>query len=75
MLGEPPYNNLNYLVLERDQPLSDADREYYGRLIAALRADTEHVGAVVDLWSDPTTAAAAQSTDGRAVTVRMRLSG
>jgi RND superfamily putative drug exporter len=75
LLGEPPYNNLNYLLLERDQPLNGADREYYGRLIEALRADTEHVGAIVDLWSDPTTAAAAQSTDGRAVTVRMRLSG
>src|SRR5215470_6640778 len=36
VLREPPYNNLNYLVLERDQPLNDADREYYGRLIAAL---------------------------------------
>ena len=75
LLGEPPSNNLNYLLLERDQPLNDADRQYYERLVAALRADTEHVGALTDLWSDPTTAAAAQSADGRAVTVRLRLSG
>ena len=30
---------------------------------------------MTDLWSDPATAAAAQSADGRAVMVRMRLSG
>ena len=75
LLGEPPSNNLNYLLLERDQPLNDADRQYYERLVAALRADTAHVGAITDLWSDPTSAAAVQSADGRAVTVRMRLSG
>ena len=31
--------------------------------------------SVTDLWSDPTTATAAQSDDGRAVTVMTRLSG
>jgi putative drug exporter of the RND superfamily len=75
LLGEPPSNNVNYLLLERDQPLNGADRQYYERLVAALRADTEHVGSLTDLWSDPVTAPAAQSADGRAVTVRMRLSG
>ena len=62
-------------MLERDQPLNDADRQYYERLVATVRADTEHVGSVTDLWSDPTTRVAAQSADGRAVTARMRLSG
>jgi RND superfamily putative drug exporter len=75
LLGEPPSNNVSYLLLERDQPLNGADRQYYDRLVAALRADTEHVGSLTDLWSDPVTAPAAQSADGRAVTVRMRLSG
>src|SRR5262245_18649409 len=53
LLGELPSNNLNYILLERDQPLNDADRRYYDRLMEALRADSEHVGSVTDLWSNP----------------------
>jgi RND superfamily putative drug exporter len=75
LLGEEPSNNINYLVLERDQPLTAADHQYYDKLVAAMRADTEQVGTVTDLWSDPETAVAAQSADGRAVIARMRLSG
>jgi len=75
LLDELPSNNLNYVLLERDQPLNDADRRYYDRLVEALRADSQHVGSVTDLWSDPATAAAAQSVDRRAVTVMTRLSG
>ena len=75
VLGEPATNNINYVLLERDQPLNEADRQYYERLVAALRADIGHVGSLTDLWSDPVTAVAAQSADARAVTVRMRLVG
>lgn len=75
LLGEKPSDNVNYVVLERDRPLGANDREFYARLVASLGADTEHVNAVTDLWSDPTTAQAAQSEDGCAVTLMVRLSG
>lgn len=75
LLDEPASNNLNYVVLEGDQPLGEQDRAFYHRLVESLRADTEHVYSVTDLWSDPTTAAGAHSDDGRAVTVMTRLSG
>jgi RND superfamily putative drug exporter len=75
LFGESRSNNFNFIVLERDQPLNDQDRQFYEGLIAALRADTKHVNTVTDLWSDPATAAAGQSADGRAVTVMLRLSG
>jgi RND superfamily putative drug exporter len=75
LFGESRSNNFNFIVLERDQPLTDEDRRFYDQLIATLRADTKHVTTVTDLWSDPATAAAGQSADRRAVTVMMRLSG
>jgi RND superfamily putative drug exporter len=40
-----------------------------------LRADTEDVDSVMDLWSDPVTAAGAQSTDGKAVYTMLRIRG
>jgi RND superfamily putative drug exporter len=75
LFGESRSNNLNFIVLERDQPLNDQDRSFYENLIATLRADAKHVNTVTDLWSDPATATAAQSADCRAVTVMLRLSG
>jgi putative drug exporter of the RND superfamily len=75
LFGEARSNSFNFLVLERDQPLSEPDRRFYDELIETLRADTAHVTTVTDLWSDPATAAAGQSADRRAVTVMMRLSG
>lgn len=75
LFGDPPTNNLNYVVLERDQPLQSADRHYYETLVSALRADSRHVRAVTDLWASPLTAQAAQSRDGHAVDLMVRLSG
>ncbi|TXH27356.1 MAG: MMPL family RND transporter, partial [Mycobacterium sp.] len=67
--------NLNYLVLEGDRPLGAPERAYYDRLLGTLRADTEDVDSVMDLWSDPVTAAGAQSTDGKAVYTMLRIRG
>jgi RND superfamily putative drug exporter len=75
LLGEPPSNNLNYIVLERDRPLGEEDRAFYDRLVKTISADAEHVQSITDLWTDPATSAAAQSADSRAVTVMTRLSG
>ncbi len=75
LFGQKPSNNFVYVVLERNQPLMPADRRFYDALTAALSADTRHVNSVTDLWSNPATAAGAQSPDGRAVTVMVRLTG
>jgi len=75
LFGDKPSNNLNYIVLERDRPLQQADRRYYDSLIAALRADTKHVYSVTDLWANSVTESGAQSRDGHAADVMLRLSG
>lgn len=67
--------NLNYLVLEGDRPLGAPERAYYDRVLSTLRADTEDVDSVMDLWSDPVTATGAQSTDGKAVYAMLRIRG
>lgn len=75
LFGEPISDNLNYIVLERGQPLQPQDRRFYDDLVAALLTDTEHVAAVSDLWSDPLAEPLALSSDGRAVAVMVQLSG
>lgn len=73
--GISPGDNVNYVVLERDQPLGPGDRRFYDSLVSALRVDSRHVDAVTDLWSSPLTAVAAQSRDRGAVDVMLQLSG
>lgn len=75
LFGQKPSNNFVYVVLERDQHLTAGDRQFYDALTASLRSDGRHVNAVTDLWSQPATAAGAQSADGRAVSVMVRLAG
>lgn len=75
LFGISSGDNVNYVVLERDQPLQPGDRRFYDALVAALRVDTRHVSAVTDLWSSPLTAVAAQSQDRAAVNVMVQLSG
>jgi RND superfamily putative drug exporter len=75
LFDQPPGDNFNYVVLERDRPLQPTDRRYYDTLVAALRSDPEHVTSVTDLWSVPLTESAAQSRDGQAVQLMVQLSG
>ncbi|WP_233424808.1 RND family transporter [Mycolicibacter heraklionensis] len=75
LFGNAPGNNINYVVLEREEPLQTEDRNYYQALVSALRADTRHVDAVTELWTSPLTAAGVLSADGRAVDLMVRLSG
>ncbi|BBZ48793.1 membrane protein [Mycobacterium heidelbergense] len=63
------------IVLEGDQPLGDAAHRYYADLVSKLRADPAHVTHVQDFWGDPLTAAAAQSSDGKATYVQLNLAG
>lgn len=75
LFGQPPGDNVNYVVLERDQPLHPEDRRYYDTLVDALRSDTQHVDSIADLWADPLTASAVQSRDRKAVALMMQLPG
>ncbi|WP_420891223.1 RND family transporter [Mycobacterium riyadhense] len=75
LFAQTPSNNFVYLVLERNTPLTARDRQLYDALTAALHADRRHVYSLTDLWSQPATAAGAQSSDGCAVTMMVRLAG
>ncbi len=75
LFGQTPSNNFVYIVLERNQRLTTRDRQFYDALTGSLSSDRRNVDAVTDLWSQPATAAGAQSSDGRAVNVMVRLAG
>ena len=63
------------VILEGDQPLGADAHHYYDELIKAFRADPEHIEHVADFWSDPLTAAGAQSSDGKSAYVQLYLRG
>ncbi|ORA82854.1 RND family transporter [Mycobacterium malmoense] len=72
---ESTSTSLTMVVLEADRPLGDVDHRYYGDLMRRLKQDTKHVQYVMDLWGKPITAAGAQSVDGKAAFVLLRLAG
>lgn len=67
--------NLTMLVLEANRQLGDVDHRYYDGLVRRLKLDPKHVQYVMDLWGKPITAAGAQSVDGKAAYVLLRLAG
>jgi MMPL family len=73
LFGDASSNNVNYVVLQRDRPLRSTDRRYHDALVTALPADTVHVYSVSDLWAAPITELAAQSRDGHAADVMLRM--
>ena len=72
---ESTSTSLTMVVLEADHPLDDKDHQYYDDLMQRLKQDTQHVQYVMDLWGKPITAAGAQSVDGKATYVLLRLAG
>lgn len=72
---ESTSTSLTMLVLEADRPLDDGDHRYYDDLMNRLKQDPEHVQYVMDLWGKSITAAGAQSVDGKAAFVLLRLAG
>ena len=72
---ESTSTSLTMVVLEADRPLDDRDHQYYDDLMQRLKQDTQHVQYVMDLWGKPITAAGAQSVDGKAAYVLLRLAG
>ncbi len=63
------------IILEGEQPLGDDSRAFYDEMIDKLEADKKHVQSLQDFWSDPLTAAGAQSNDGKAAYVQAYLAG
>ncbi|WP_245906400.1 MMPL/RND family transporter [Mycolicibacterium palauense] len=72
---ESTSTSLTMVVLEADRPLNQGDHQYYDDLMRRLKQDTRHVQYVMDLWGKPITAAGAQSVDGKAAFVLLRLAG
>jgi len=72
---ESTSTSMTMVVLEADRPLGDVDHRYYDDLMRRLKQDTTHVQYVMDLWGKPITAAGAQSVDGKAAFVLLRLAG
>src|SRR5436305_5779050 len=68
-------SSMTMVVLEANRPLGDQDHRYYDDLMRRLKHDTAHVQYVMDLWGKPITAAGAQSLDGKAAYVLLRLAG
>jgi len=68
-------NAIAYLLLEGRDQLGPADQRYYDAAVSALRADTQHVGSVLDWWSDPLTAPLGLSPDGRSGIAMVWLKG
>ncbi|MGP4055783.1 MMPL/RND family transporter [Mycobacterium sp. 4D054] len=75
LFGESDSDSIAMVVLEGDQPLGDDAHAYYDRLIEKLEAAPDHVRNIQDMWGDPLTEAAAQSTDGHAAYVALNLAG
>ncbi len=75
LFGESESDSIAMIVLESDQPLGDDARAYYDRLIDELEGDPEHIRNISDMWGDPLTEAAAQSSDGTAAYVSLNLAG
>jgi len=63
------------IVLEGREPLGADAHAFYDQMIARLKADTRHVQSLQDFWGDPLTATGAQSGDGKAAYVQVKLAG
>lgn len=64
-----------FIVLERDGGLTAVDKEYFGRLLPRLRADSANVSFVQDVTSRPEILDAVTSKDKEAVYVQVGLPG
>lgn len=72
---ESDSDSIAMIVLEGENELGTAARQYYDSLVRALRSDIEHVQHVHDVWGDPLAAAGVQSRDGKAAYVQINLAG
>ncbi|GAB7144338.1 MMPL family transporter [Mycobacterium riyadhense] len=68
-------NAIAYLIVDGRDTLGSADKRYYDTVVSALRADSAHVGSVLDWWSDPLTAPLGTGPDGRSGIAMVWLKG
>jgi RND superfamily putative drug exporter len=68
-------DSIAMIVLEGDKSLGTDAHRFYDTLIRRLSRDTKHVEHIQDLWGDPLTSSASQSTDGKAAYVQVYLAG
>ncbi len=73
--GTAPTTGVGSVVISDPAGISDADRAYYGRLIAKLHADREHVAWLLDTYSRPETRAVGLSPDGKAINLVFAVTG
>jgi putative drug exporter of the RND superfamily len=72
--NENTSDSVAMVVLEGQKSLGDDGHRFYDQLIHQFEADP-HIRHIQNFWDDPLTAAAAQSTDGKAVYVQLNLAG
>ncbi|NMK60143.1 MMPL family transporter, partial [Staphylococcus capitis] len=75
VFGEFDSDSSVMIVLEGEQSLGADAHRFYDQMVRDLRADTTHVQHVQDFWADALTAAAAQSSDGKAAYVQVYIAG
>lgn len=75
VFGEYTSDSSVMILIEGEQPLGEEAHRYYDSVVGQLKADSHHVEHVQDMWSDPLTAAGAQSADGKAAYVQVNLIG
>ncbi|WJR34805.1 RND family transporter [Mycobacteroides immunogenum] len=67
---ETEFTGAGVIVFEtKGRKLGDQDRQYYNELVSRLRADTEHVQGLLDLWGERVTMSGQQSADAEAATL------
>jgi uncharacterized membrane protein YdfJ with MMPL/SSD domain len=69
------HSNTIAVFLEGMQPLGGDAHLYYDALIRQFQDDPQHVQHIQNVWGNPSTAAAAQSLDGKAAYVQLDLVG
>lgn len=73
---ETEFTGAGVIVFEtHGRKLGDQDRRYYNELVGKLRADTEHVQGLLDLWGDRVTMSGQQSSDAEAATLTVYPAG
>ncbi|WP_373155445.1 MMPL family transporter [Mycobacterium marinum] len=68
-------NAVAYLVVDGPDTLGPADQSYYDAAVNALRADSRHIGSVLDWWSDPLTVPLGTGSDGHSAMAMVWLVG
>jgi len=73
--GESSSNNESVLIVEKNKPFDDNDRQFRRELLHKLVADKKSVESAFDTWSDPQAIAVSESPDKQLAFVQLHLAG